>query len=496
MNRLKSNNLWASVLLTLLAGLCTAWIGGWLVHDGWWLVRVAILAVSLMLTGGAAFLLERNRRREDHLAQQHFEVLWKLDTQGMYTDLSDAGLPPLSPSNPWFDLAERVRDTTMRLYRRIEELEHTQASLEVRCRRAAAQARRITRILDSLADPILAVDHFDEVILANHSAEGLLQIDMERVESKALARLVPCQKLVQLLASTRQRKAGHRTDELEITDGEGQSHWYRATAVHLAAESEDSPEDGAVAVLRDIGDQKALQKRNAEFVSSVSHEMKTPLAAVKAYVELLADGDAEDRETREEFLGVINSQTDRMQRLIDNMLNLARIEAGVVNVSKRPRSLNELLEEALRIVQPSADAKQIRLASELSPLYLGVLADRDMLLQAAVNLLSNAVKYTPSGGIVTLRSRLDDDQVRFEVQDNGVGLSDEDCRRVFERFYRVKKDQEMAAGTGLGLPLTKHVVEDVHGGSLAVESVLGQGSTFVVTLPGAGRMRAEGREKG
>ena len=98
-----------------------------------------------------------------------------------------------------------------------------------------------------------------------------------------------------------------------------------------------------MAVLRDIGDQKTLQKRNAEFVSSVSHEMKTPLAGIKAYVELLADGDAEDEETREEFLAVINGQADRLQRLVDNLLNLARIEAGVVQVSKQPRSLNELV---------------------------------------------------------------------------------------------------------------------------------------------------------
>ena len=113
-------------------------------------------------------------------------------------------------------------------------------------------------------------------------------------------------------------------------------------------------------------------------------------------------------------------------------------------------------------------------------------------MQAAINLLSNAIKYTPAGGKVTLRSRLADDQVRFEVQDTGVGLSEEDCQRVFEKFYRVKKDKDMASGTGLGLPLAKHIVEDVHGGRLTVESVLGQGSTFIVTLPSAGQMRGEG----
>jgi two-component system phosphate regulon sensor histidine kinase PhoR len=238
-----------------------------------------------------------------------------------------------------------------------------------------------------------------------------------------------------------------------------------------------------MAVLQDISYEKAVQRRHAEFVSSVSHEMKTPLAGIKAYVELLVDGEAEDEATREEFLQVINGQAERLQRLIDNLLNLARIEAGVVEVSKTPRSLNEVLEEAANVIQPAAEKKSITLGRELSPMYIGVLADRDMLLQAAINLLSNAVKYTPVGGRVTLRSRLAEREAIFEVEDTGVGLSPEDCEKVFEKFYRVKKDRDMAAGTGLGLPLAKHIVEDVHGGKLTVQSQLGVGSTFRITLP-------------
>jgi two-component system, OmpR family, phosphate regulon sensor histidine kinase PhoR len=328
--------------------------------------------------------------------------------------------------------------------------------------------------------------------LANRSAKELLSLDDDSAV-RTLKQLEHCEKLVQLLTATRQRKvASHRTDELEITDRAGQSHWYRATAIKSQDSEDDQQEDAdVVAVLRDVGDQKALQKRNAEFVSSVSHEMKTPLAGIKAYVELLADGDAGDENTREQFLGVINSQTDRLQRLVDNLLNIARIESGVVHVCKEPRSLNEVLEESLRVVRPSAEAKQILLISELSPMYLGVLADRDLLLQAAINLLSNAVKYTPAGGKVLLRSRLTDDQVRFEVHDTGVGLSKEDCEKIFEKFYRVKKDKEMASGTGLGLPLARHIIEDVHRGRLAVESTLGAGSTFIVTLPRAGQMRGD-----
>jgi len=145
----------------------------------------------------------------------------------------------------------------------------------------------------------------------------------------------------------------------------------------------------------------------------------------------------------------------------------------------------------LSVVSPSAEAKGISLCRDLSPLYLGVHADRDMMLQAAINLLSNAIKYTPTKGQVTLKSRLLDNEVWFEVEDTGVGLSEDDRQRVFEKFYRVHGSKEMAAGTGLGLPLAKHIVEDVHGGRLSVESVPGKGSTFRVSLPSAGQLLCE-----
>jgi two-component system phosphate regulon sensor histidine kinase PhoR len=177
-----------------------------------------------------------------------------------------------------------------------------------------------------------------------------------------------------------------------------------------------------------------------------------------------------------------------LQRLIDNLLNLARIEAGVVQVSRESTSLNELLLEAIDIVRPAAEAKQIALETDLSQMYLGVLVDHDMMMQAAINLLSNAVKYTPERGRVTLRSRPIDQKAIFEVEDTGVGLCEEDKVRVFEKFYRVKKDREMASGTGLGLPLAKHIVEDVHGGRLSLESELGKGSIFSVILPVAAQL--------
>ncbi len=470
----------AAVLAALLTGI------------GSWPARLGLLAATAGIAAGLAAAFWVRGRSARRAFERHLDGLCRLDLQDLRNDTIAGELPPLAADSSWQPLARSIKETLLRHYERAQDLQQTHTSLEIRCRRANNEAGRARAILSGLADPVIAVNELGDVVLANAAARELLSLDTERAEDRALARLVHCQKLVELLTTACHRgAASDRSDEVELVDQHGQSRWYRVRATPLTSQgSEDdgSSPQGAVAVFRDVGSHKALQKRNAEFVSAVSHEMKTPLAGIKAYVELLADGDAEDEETREEFLTVINSQADRLQRLVDNMLNLARMEAGVVAVNKKHRSLNELLEEAVHVVQPAAGSKGIELVVRLSPLYLGVLADRDMLLQAAINLLSNAVKYTPSGGRVAIRSRLDGDEVQFEVEDTGVGLNEEDCRRVFEKFYRVKKDKEMASGTGLGLPLAKHIVEDVHGGELSVRSTPGAGSIFRVALPGSKQM--------
>ncbi|NLX96207.1 MAG: PAS domain-containing protein [Rhodopirellula sp.] len=477
----------SAAALALAGGSAVTAILGPLFSADTMLLRLGVLAGAALL-GAAIVAGILWRLRSDRTALQRLlDGLARLNLEELRAETIAGELPPLPSGSRWQPLADRVRQALLCQAERVCDLEHARTALEIRCRRAEGQAARVKAILAGLPDPIVAIDDLDEVVLANPAAESLLCLDLEKVEDRGIAGLIRCQKLVELLTTACHRpSAANRTDEWQWTDGEGQSRWYRIRASKLAPEADGgAAPTGAVAVLREIGEQKALQKRNAEFVSAVSHEMKTPLAGIKAYVELLADGEAEDEATREDFLAVINGQVDRLQRLIDNMLNLARIEAGVVQVRKDHRSLNELLEEAAHVVQPAAQSKSIELVVNLSPLYLGVYADRDMLLQAAINLLSNAVKYTRAGGRVALGSRLDGEHVVFEVDDNGVGLSEEDCRQVFEKFYRVKKDKEMAAGTGLGLPLAKHIVEDVHGGLLTVKSKPGAGSTFRVALPGA-----------
>ncbi|HEX5103758.1 MAG TPA: ATP-binding protein [Pirellulaceae bacterium] len=484
------------ILAVVCATLGLAWVIEPSFAPGGWPGRLIVLAAGTTIVTLIAYLNTTRSQQSVEIARQYIDRLCELEPAQLRDEAAFDALPQREGDRMWREMCQKLRARLAEFGRRADELEMARAGAEVRARRAVSEREQLHDILFGLADPVLAVDQFGDVVLANPSAERLLVPSSENGEHPALEQLDNFEQLLGMLTDARRRRSPtQRSGELTVQDAEGHERWFRIACRSLAQQQastngEGSSGHGAVAVLTDITGQKAIQKRNAEFVSSVSHEMKAPLSSIRAYVELLADGEAEDDETREEFLGVINSQADRLQRLVENLLNIARIEAGVVAVNKAPLSLNELLQEATSVMQPQAENKQITLTGDLSPLYLGVLADRDMLLQGAINLISNAVKYTPNGGTVTLKSRLNDQEVVFEVCDTGVGLSPEDCQRVFEKFYRVKKDRDMAPGTGLGLALVKHIVEDVHSGRIEVESEVGQGSTFRVILPGVAQLDA------
>lgn len=441
------------------------------------------LATTMIVAGSAVAIGWWVNQSRQLTVQRYVDLLCRIGDHRDLASCSQENSIPIPADDPWHRVFVQVRSCILAYNERLQEADEAKAVAEVRAHRLADERDRLSEIVASLPDPLFSVDSYGEVALANGAAKkmfGLVEASADGPGSRPTD-----ERLQDMLSEARRRKAPwQRSAELDLNDVEGRSHSC-AVVVRSLGSGDDDVGHGVVAIVHDNSQLKTIRQRHAEFVSAVSHEMKTPLAGIKAYVELLADGDTDDQETREQFLGVINGQTDRLQRLIDNLLNLARIEAGVVIVHKQQQSLNEILDEAVRVVQPSAVDKQITLTSNLSELFLGVQVDRDMILQAAINLLSNAIKYTHRNGRVTLRSRITEDEVQFEVCDTGVGLSPEDCGKVFEKFYRVKRHKDMAPGTGLGLPLAKHIVEDVHGGKLVVESVLGEGSTFRVQLPAA-----------
>jgi two-component system, OmpR family, phosphate regulon sensor histidine kinase PhoR len=226
--------------------------------------------------------------------------------------------------------------------------------------------------------------------------------------------------------------------------------------------------------------EKEVAEMKNDFVSNVSHELRTPLASIKAYVEMLIDGEATDDKTKNEFYEVIQGEANRLSRLIDNILNISRIESGLVKVNKQPQSLAVIMKEAIEVISPQAKVKKIEVKEQLTPVFYQTIADRDMLYQAVLNLLSNAVKYTPEGGTITVMNEVNEakKKVCARISDTGVGIPPKDLPFVFDKFYRAEANNRMAKGTGLGLSLVKHIVETVHHGRILVESVQGKGSTF------------------
>ena len=228
---------------------------------------------------------------------------------------------------------------------------------------------------------------------------------------------------------------------------------------------------------------KELDQMKSEFLNTVSHELRTPLTAIKAFAEILLDNEGEDQETQVEFLGIINKEADRLTRLINNLLDLSRIEAGRMNWHFEPSDLEELCNNAFATLKPAADKKEVLYHAEHLGGTLPVHCDFDKMQQVFTNLIGNALKFTPSGGSVTISSRRVGDKAEVVVSDSGMGIAPEFHAKIFEKFGQVDTSETREIkGSGLGLPIARSIVE-AHKGTLTVDSEAGKGARFIVRLP-------------
>jgi signal transduction histidine kinase len=234
----------------------------------------------------------------------------------------------------------------------------------------------------------------------------------------------------------------------------------------------------------DDGDPARRYERSRdEFLAHVTHELRTPLTSIRAYAETLNDDWFSDEQTRRTCYRVIMTETQRLSRLIEDILSVSQIQAGALRLQRAPLRLDELLRDVLRDFQADADAKGIELQWETPVATPLVLADRARLHQVWTNLVGNALKYTPAGGRVSLRVGADPDRARVEVADTGIGIAAEHHERIFEKFYRVPDAAVVAApGAGLGMSIARDIV-GLHGGTIRVDSSPGCGARFIVELP-------------
>ena len=246
---------------------------------------------------------------------------------------------------------------------------------------------------------------------------------------------------------------------------------------------------GLVCVLHDVTSQQKEERERKQFVSNVSHELRTPLTSVRSYVEALSDGAWQDKEIAPQFLKVVQDETDRMIRMINDLLSLSRMDAGTTKLNLEYVNINELFNYILdrfdMIIKKEEDPKKKKYTIEryFTKKDLWVEIDTDKFTQVIDNIMNNAIKYSPDGGVITTRLLETHNHVILSISDQGLGIPRKDLGRIFDRFFRVDKARSRKqGGTGLGLAISKEVI-NMLGGQIWVDSVEGKGSTFYISLP-------------
>ena len=386
-----------------------------------------------------------------------------------------------APAGDLVEIADAINEMLSHAGRTVSDSTVKAKELEIQLKVATAERQHAEAIIYSISDAVLVTDPFDDLVLANESAARTFDFELANATRSPVDQVLHDQKVIDLIREMRQSNSasGRRIVEHTVKGQNGHDKTYKITLSCVADKAESHPA-GVVAVLHDMTKEKEVAEMKNDFVSNVSHELRTPLASIKAYIEMLIDGEADDEKTKTEFYEVIQNESNRLSRLIDNILNISRIESGLVKINKQPQSLTVIMKEALEVIAPQAKGKQITLDERLTPIFYQTIADRDMLYQAVLNLLSNAVKYTPEGGTISVQTEVDEakKKVMARISDTGVGIPPKDLPFVFDKFYRVEANNRMAKGTGLGLSLVKHIIETVHHGRIFVESTQGKGSTF------------------
>lgn len=399
-------------------------------------------------------------------------------------DVSTAKSLPRDLRPIWTAIVRHVE----RIGEGVRDLTDMQRKLQLDLTLAETNRRRTLAVVRAISEPVLVTDPFDQIVLANPAFEELLNFSEKDALRKPVEEVIGDEEIVRTIKETRaaDARAADRRKEMAI----GDRVFAIATAPLSSTQKKDGPEgNSVVTILRDITREHEASKKKSEFVAHAAHELRTPLSSIRAYVEMLVDGEADDPETRNEYYDIIQNSAERLGRLIDNMLNISRIEAGTVRINREPIGVALIVKEAVDMMRPSAEEKQIELTEKLTPVMYQVDADRDLIYQAVLNLISNAIKYTPNDGKVTIRMEPQEEHNRIliDVEDTGAGIPKEDLPKMFEKFFRVEANKKMAKGTGLGLNLVKKIVEDVHSGEVLLRSEVGVGSTFTIALPLVGR---------
>jgi two-component system sensor histidine kinase VicK len=343
------------------------------------------------------------------------------------------------------------------------------AALKASISEISSEKSKLEAIIEYMEDGLVAINAEGEIIHNNPKALALFGV--EAIENEDI--------VGDLLSVYSSGRLSEDIGTKNITYRD------KILKVNFAPYLDDSLQKaGAVFVLTDITEEERLENMRREFVANVSHELKTPLTSIKSYTETILEGMVvDDPETEKTFLEVINSEADRMSRLVRDLLELTSFDSASVKLKYAPHNMNRLISNCILKVKATADQKRQAIVKRLVDEPISAEIDYDKIEQLVLNILSNAIKYSGEEGIIEIDLKSYDRMFDIVIKDNGIGIPDEDMSRIFERFYRVDKARSrMLGGTGLGLSIAKEIAE-AHGGTIGIQSVYGHGTIVTINLP-------------
>ena len=444
-------------------------IVGWFsLHDQPWLLPCAA-AVPLLILWSGGFAI----RQLLNVPDQVFVQLEALSDSP--DDAADSLTPILEPSRTaqgWNQLLSLIQSGGL-----TGDVEEKLA--------AALNASRHAReadVLNSLTDGIAVSDEKGQILRANRSMRALLTSDADQSLEGQRIQTVILESMggtLGLADTLRTLPAKHRF-EAQRSDNPGDGI-YRVSCAPVVTET--GQVTAYVWTVRDITHQTLAEQMRTEFVETATHELRTPLANIKAYAETLSLADDISVEQQKEFFNIINSESTRLSRFVDELLNLSQMDAGSLTISRHETDFERLLQEAIEHTRPQLESRGQTFETRIPPKLPRLNIDKDKIAACLVNLLGNAVKYTPEGGTIRLQVDEDANELSIRVEDTGFGITKEELPKIFNRFFRSDDDRvREQSGSGLGLAYTQEVAR-LHGGRLTAQSQINEGSQFTLHLP-------------
>lgn len=350
------------------------------------------------------------------------------------------------------------------------------SQLEAKVKRESKEYDELISILFSMVEGVVATDSTGRISFINPAAERIFKLETRFALGKYPREVWREFELVELF---HQVFVTGKPQTLELKMEPPLKKYLKLEVIPIRLTEEDEYH-GVLAMVRDLTRLRHLERVRTDFVANVSHELRTPITSIKGFVETILDGGLENKEASMRFLTIIYQETDRLSRLVSELLDLSRLESGQTELKRTRLFMAPLVEEVRQTLQGRMADKNLSFSVELGP--SPVWADEEQIREVLLNLIDNAIKYTPADGSITVQEKNHGDYMEFVVSDTGLGIPNENIPRIFERFYRVDRARSReVGGTGLGLSIVKHIIER-HGGKVWVESEPGKGSSFHFSL--------------